>query len=297
MSHADPQPPPGAGVPAPEPAEEIADLAPEEERKAVEQESPGAGVTHEAIRREGEKELERSVSALAWSGLAGGLSMGLSLLAEGALRAHLPDAPWRPLVAKLGYSVGFLVVILGSQQLFTENTLTPIVPLLARRTGAMLRKVLVLWSVVLVANVVGALLFAFAAARTAAFSPELRAAFLAIGREAMEGDPLTHFARAVPAGWILALMVWVLPGAQGGRVAIIVLMTWLIGAAELAHVVAGAVEAQYLVFAGELSYGAFLTGFFVPVLLGNVLGGVPLVAAVNHAQVTSGVHVGRRHRG
>jgi formate/nitrite transporter FocA (FNT family) len=268
--------------------DQVADLEPAEERKAEEEESLSAGVAHEAIRREGEKELARSVSALAWSGLAGGSSMGLSLLAEGALRSHLPDAEWRPLVAKLGYPVGFLAVILGSQQLFTENTLTPVIPLLARRTGWMLRRVARLWAVVLVANLVGTLLFALAAARTSVFPAELRDAFAAIASEAMEGPTLTRFVRAVPAGWIIALLVWMLPGASNGKVAVIFLMTWLIGAAGLAHVVVGAVEVQFLVFIGELSYVTFLVDFLLPVLVGNVLGGLLLVALVNHAQVTSG---------
>ncbi len=46
----------------------------------------------------------------------------------------LPDAKWRPLVDSLGYSLGFLFVILGRQQLFTENTLTAILPLARRPT-------------------------------------------------------------------------------------------------------------------------------------------------------------------
>src|ERR671938_829055 len=82
-----------------------------EERTAV-----PAKVVHEAVRLEGEEELRRPSSALAWSGLAAGLSMGLSLVADGVLRARLPDLPWRPLVSRLGYTVGYLVVILGRQQ-------------------------------------------------------------------------------------------------------------------------------------------------------------------------------------
>jgi len=62
--------------------------------------------------------------------------MGASLIAEGLLDSYLPDAPWRPLVSKFGYSIGFLVVILGRHQLFTENTLTPILPLLQDKTVA-----------------------------------------------------------------------------------------------------------------------------------------------------------------
>jgi formate/nitrite transporter FocA (FNT family) len=268
--------------------EDAAKLTPEEERRAVEQESPGAGVTHEAIRLEGDKELERAPSALAWSGLAGGISMGLSFLAEGVLRTHLPDVPWRPLVAKLGYPIGFLAAILGSQQLYTENTLTPIVPLMAHRTGAMARKVLALWSVVLAANLVGALLFAWAAAYTEVFPSDLRATMEDLARESIAPSLGALFARAVASGWIIALMVWMIPAADSGKVAVIVVMTWLVGVAELSHVIVGSIEVLYLAARGGVSYGTYVTGYLVPVLLGNTIGGVVLVAAVNHAQVTSG---------
>ena len=266
-----------------------AQLEPDEERKAVEQEAPSAGVNHEAIRREAVKELDRAPSALAWSGLAAGLSMGLSLVAEGTLRTHLPAEAWRPLVAKLGYPIGFLAVIFGSQQLYTENTLTPIVPLMAERTWDLLRRVLRLWAIVLVTNLAGALLFALVAAHTDAFASDVRASFADIGREAIAGSFGTLFVRGVLAGWIIALLVWMLPAAEGGaRVALIVVMTWLVGAGELAHVVVGSVEVLYLAARGDVSYGTYATGFLAPVLLGNTLGGVVLVAAVNHAQVTSG---------
>src|SRR5487761_1737852 len=106
----------------------------ETEQKQVEERvAIGANVVHETIRREGDEELKRTSSALAWSGLAAGLSMGFSLVAEGLLQAYLPDTMWRPLLTKLGYSVGFVIVVLGRQQLFTETTLTAVLPLLSRR--------------------------------------------------------------------------------------------------------------------------------------------------------------------
>jgi hypothetical protein len=107
-----------------------------EEREIQERTSPGGYVVYEAVRQEGLDELKRSNSALAWSGLAAGLSMAFSLLSEGILDSRLPDAPWRPLIAKFGYCVGFLVVVLGRQQLFTENTLTVILPSCANRLSA-----------------------------------------------------------------------------------------------------------------------------------------------------------------
>jgi formate/nitrite transporter FocA (FNT family) len=124
-----------------------------EERLAI-----GAHVVYETIRREGEEELNRPAAALAWSGLAAGLSMGFSFIAETLLMAHLPDSPWRLLVSRAGYSIGFLIVILGRQQLFTENTLTVILPLLARKDAATLLRVLRLWGIVLSANLVGTFL-------------------------------------------------------------------------------------------------------------------------------------------
>jgi formate/nitrite transporter FocA (FNT family) len=267
---------------------ESAQLDPDEKRKAREEESAGAGVTHEAIRLEGEKELERAPSALAWSGVAGGLSMGLSLLASGVLHAGLPDAPWRSLVVALGYPVGFLVVILGSQQLYTENTLTPIVPFMAKRTGEMLRKVLVLWAIVFAANMVGTLLFAWAIAWTDLLKPETREAINTVAMESTTGSLGTIMVRAVAAGWIVALLVWMLPGASTERFLAIVIMTWLLAALGLAHVIVGSVESFYLAATGVRSYADVITSFILPSFIGNTAGGVLLVAVINHAQVASG---------
>ena len=113
--------------------------------------------------------------------------MGLSLMAEGLLRAHLPEAPWRDLVSKLGYTVGFLVVVLGRQQLFTENTLTPILPLLYNRDMRTFGRVARLWALVLAANIAGTWAISAVLARTDLFAPEIRAAFTAISQHAIEG--------------------------------------------------------------------------------------------------------------
>lgn len=264
-----------------------AELDAEEQKKAKEEESASAGVTHEAIRREGAKELERKPSALAWSGLAAGMSMGLSLVASGALHAGLPDAPWRSLVVDLGYPIGFLVVIFGSQQLYTENTLTPIVPFMAKPSVDMLRKVLVLWTIVLLTNLVGTLLFAWTIAWSDMLKPELRAAVTEVARESTQGTFPTFFVRGIGAGFVIALLVWMLPGASTERFLAIVVMAWLIAALGFAHVIVGSAEVFYLAAIGDRSYGSALGGFIVPSLLGNTLGGVLLVAGVNHAQVAS----------
>jgi formate/nitrite transporter FocA (FNT family) len=259
-----------------------------ESAEAEEKSEVSASVVHEAIRREGEEELERPTAALAWSGLAAGLSMGFSFVAEALLRARLPDAPWRPLISKLGYTLGFVIVVLGRQQLFTENTLTPILPLLSNRTLETLKNVARLWTVVLLANLLGGLLFALAAEHTSAFQPEVHRAFTEIGRESLEGSFGGILVKGIFAGWLIALMVWLLPHAETARVWVIILLTYAVGLGGFAHVVAGASEVFYLAWAGQTSWGAAWGGFLLPTLIGNIIGGVMLVAALNHAQVVSG---------
>ena len=240
------------------------------------------------IRRQGESELERPLSALAWSGLAAGLAMALSLMTEGVLRSHLPDASWRPLITKLGYPVGFLAVILGSQQLYTENTLMPVVPVLAKKKPGAFKKMLALWTVVFVANIVGTAVMAIVLARTVLLDEPVRTAIAAIAREAMAPGAIAILWRGVFAGWLIALMMWMIPAAESAQVWVIGVMTFLIGAASLSHVIAGSVAAFYLVATGEQSIVSAFSGFIFPALVGNTFGGVTLVAALNHAQVVSG---------
>jgi formate/nitrite transporter FocA (FNT family) len=257
----------------------------EQELEEVEWRSaPRTEVVYEAVREEGEGELKRSSATLAWDGLAAGLSMGFSLVAEGLLRSHLPDAEWRPLVAKLGYPIGFLIIVLGRQQLFTENTLTAVLPFLQRPYLSTLAQVLRLWGVVFLANVVGALLFALVIARTELFDAHVRETFMDIGREAFVGWwPLT-FLKGVFAGWLIALMVWMLPASESARFFVVVAMTYLVALGKFAHIIAGSVDTLYVVWsggAGPLDYLAWM----LPTLLGNIVGGTALVAALGHAQV------------
>jgi formate/nitrite transporter FocA (FNT family) len=243
---------------------------------------------YEAIRREGELELRRPAAALAWSGFAAGLSMGFSFIAEALLRARLPRAEWAPLITKLGYSVGFLIVILGRQQLFTENTLTVVLPLLLHKKWNVFLRVARLWAVVLSANVLGTFLFAFGIGHARIFDAPVRDALHAIGTAHTTMGSGDVFIRAIFAGWLIALMVWLLPGAESARVSIVIIITYLIGLGEFSHVIAGSTTVLYLVVIKAVSWQFFVFGFFLPTLLGNIAGGVSLVAALAHAQVIGG---------
>lgn len=262
-----------------------------QQQEAEQRASPSGKIVYKAILKEGDDELARSSRALFWSGLAAGLSMGFSLITEGLLRSHLPEAPWRPVVAKLGYSVGFLIVVLGRQQLFTENTLTPILPLLLRKDWATARNVLRLWTIVLVANLLGAAVVSWAVVRTEAFDPAVQSHFLQIGQQSLQHPFGTILLRGVFAGWLIALMVWLLPFAEVGRIWVIILITYVVGLGQLTHVIVGSMETFTLAATAAnplLMWQRVLLGYTLPSLIGNTLGGVTLVAALNHAQVVSG---------
>jgi formate/nitrite transporter FocA (FNT family) len=261
-------------------------LSPREARAADARAAPTVNVVYETVRREGQSELERSTAALAWSGLAAGLSMGSSLFAQGLLHSHLPPAPWRDVVAKLGYSMGFVVVILARQQLFTENTLTPMLPLFVNRDRATTYHVVRLWATVLAANLTGALLFAIALAHGHIVDDSVRAACIEVARAAASGTAKVYLVRGVMSGWLIALMVWMLPAAHYSRVTIIVAVTYLVALGDLSHVVAGAVDVFFLAATGVRSFGDAL-GYIGPTLVGNMLGGIALTAALNHAQTVS----------
>lgn len=260
------------------------ELTKQEQKEVERRGGPRTEVIYEAIREEGAGELERSSSTLAWDGLAAGLSMGFSFVAEGLLRSHLPDAEWRPLVSKLGYSVGFLIIVLGSHQLFTENTLTAVLPVLQRKDAKTLANMLRLWAVVLLANLAGAFLFAFTISQTELFEPNVRNAFVDIGREALKGWWALTLLKGVFAGWLIAMMVWMLPASESARFFVVIAMTYLVALGGFAHIVAGAVEVFYSVLSGAASWGEFFR-WMLPTLAGNILGGTTLVAALGHAQV------------
>ncbi len=250
-------------------------------------------VIHEAIRKDGEEELRRPVYALAWSGLAAGLSMGFSFITQTLLYHYLPVAPWRPLVTSFGYSVGFLIVIIGRQQLYTENTLTAIIPLLARRKLSTLLAVLRLWTVVFAANLAGAHVFAWVTAYSGMLKPQLSPSLRAVAMRAADvgfGDALV---RGIFAGWLIALVVWMIAATNTGRIWIIVVLTYIVNLATFTHVIAGSIEVLYLVAIGARSWTSFCINYLIPALIGNTLGGVALVSALNHAQVIAGSHAAK----
>lgn len=255
-----------------------------QEEEIEQRTSPPGQVVYHAIHSEGEHELKRDNGGLAWSGLAAGLSMGFSMIAEALLQVHLPDAKWTLLLTKFGYTIGFLIVILGRQQLFTENTLTAILPLLKKPCVPVFLNVCRLWAVVLITNLIGGFVFAWIVGHTSLFDANVRDACAQLGHEAVQHSFGTILLRGVFAGWLIAIMVWLLPFAESARVEVIIILSYIVGLGQFAHIIAGGVKAFYLVAISDLSFFHCVGGYLVPTLVGNIIGGVSLVAALGHAQ-------------
>lgn len=264
-----------------------ADLSHEESAAVAERKSAGPRVVHEIVRQQGEEELERPLASLILSGLAAGVSIYLSVIAQAALMLKLPPSPAREPVAALGYSVGFIVVVLGRLQLFTESTITAVIPLASDPSLANLGRTIRLWAAVFLANLAGTLGVALVFAHVGLVSPEMLGSMLEVSRHLLDKSPGSVFLQGIPAGFILATVAWVLPNVRGQEIWVVGILTYLVSLGGFSHVIAGSAEAWLLAARGETSWGFAAIGFTLPALAGNIIGGTGLFAVLAHAQVRS----------
>jgi formate-nitrite transporter family protein len=256
-----------------------------EYERVAERQRLRAPLIYEIIRRDGLAELTRPVSALWWSGMSAGIGVGFSVTTEGLIRAHLPDTEWRPLVENFGYTVGFLIVILGRLQLFTENTITAVIPLCATLDRYSFLRTARLWGIVLLANLAGTVVFAAGLAWSPPSDSHLVEAVTELSSELMSHDWLDMVAGGVVAGWLIASLVWIMPSIHTSPALLIIIVTYVIALGDFTHVIAGSVEAAFLVIRGQLAPLAALTDFLVPALIGNILGGTVLFTLLAYSQV------------
>lgn len=257
----------------------------EEQREAEERSAPAARVVHAAVTEQGEDELGRPVSSLFWSGLGAGIAMTASASASGALHHFLPDTPWREAVTSLGYPLGFLVVILGRLQLFTEQTMVAVLPLARKPSIERAVKVARLWFVVFIANMLGAASGAALATFGHVQSEPVFAGMISVSARLLERGPLDTLMQAVPAGFLIASIAWIRSATEGSGFSIVAAITYGIALCGFAHVIAGAVEAFLLMWHGDATFGWVVGSFLLPALAGNIIGGTGLFALLAHAQV------------
>lgn len=238
------------------------------------------------IHREGEEELLRPKISLWWSGVAAGIGISTSVLAEGIFRSNLGSThPYLTLIESLGYSFGFVLVILCRLQLFTENTITVVLPVLADPTRNRFYCTARLWVIVLAANLCGTFITAAISVHGGILTVDTLTALLDISRHLAILSPAETLLRGIPSGFFIAAMVWMLPSAKRSEVLVIVMFTWLIAAGDFTHVIAGSTEIFALVLNGELNIFTALIYHISPVLIGNIIGGTGLFAMLAYGQV------------
>jgi formate/nitrite transporter FocA (FNT family) len=240
----------------------------------------------EEVESNAHQELKRSAKALVFSGIAGGLGMGLTGLGVASAEAVLGHGKWQQFVAMLLFPVGFIAVIIGRAQLFTENTLYPVALILSERKHVI--NTLRLWIVVFLANIFGAAAFSLLAIKTGALQAPISDALVRLGTAAVQGDASHIFWSGVIGGWLIALMAWIVTASHWtiGQVAIVWVMAFIVGIGHFAHCIASSGEILSAVWAGSVGFGHYLY-WLGAATVGNIVGGVMFVTILNFGQVHS----------
>ena len=256
-----------------------------EQHEAEERSAPAARVVHAAVAEQGEEELDRPLSSLFWSGVAAGIAIMASVWVSGALRHYLPGAPWSEAVVALGYPFGFVIVVLGRLQLFTEHTAVAVLPVVRQPSRNGVRRLARLWATVFVANIVGTATISAAAVFAPVQSADVLSGMLSVARTLTERDAAATLLHAIPAGFLIASIAWIRSAIEGSGFSTVFAVTYAIALGGFAHVIAGAAEAFLLLWHGDVGLDWVLAGFLLPALVGNIIGGTGLFALLAHAQV------------
>lgn len=241
----------------------------------------------QGVAKNARRELGRPSKALAFSGFAGGMTMGLTGLAVAIVRATVGPGGWQELLSMTLYPVGFIAVIIGRAQLFTENTLYPVVLVLDERKHVL--NTLRLWTVVFSANILGACFFAWLAIRTGALRPDYAHELIQLGVASAQHDASHIFWTGVIGGWLIALVAWLVTASTWtiGQIVVIWLLTYIVGAGHFAHCIATTGEILAAVWGQALPLRSYIH-WIIPATLGNIAGGIVIVSLLNYGQVTAG---------
>ncbi|MEM7696678.1 MAG: formate/nitrite transporter family protein [Pseudomonadota bacterium] len=274
----------------------IKNLSAGEARDAVARAGPGAPVIYASISARGVEELNRPALSLWGSGISAGLLLMMSVLGEGLFHHVLPAFEGASAIADIGYTFGFVLVIMGRLQLFTENTITPVLPLLANPTRQALWQTARLWLVVFCANLIGTFAAALLFYHGGVVTPEQLESLLVVSSKVMENTPLQTLLYGVVAGLLIAALVWCMPTAAGGGILLIVFVTYMIALGNFTHVIAGSGEGFLLLLDGQVGPVWLVFGLILPALIGNVLGGTVLFAILAYVQVKEEISAERADR-
>ncbi len=234
-------------------------------------------------------EIRRSDWGLFLAGLAGGLEIGFSPFLIAIMmtltRDELPHAVVELLVANV-YSVGYIFVIIGQSELFTEHSTLAMLPVL--HGMAKLSSLLRVWVLVYCANLVGGAFFAMLAAT---IGPELKIIEIEVLGDIAQGVVARSwgviFLSAVLTGWLMGLVSWLVAAGRDttSQIIVIWLVTAVIGLGHLHHIIVGSIEVMLAFFVGLPIDRGEVGRFLLWATVGNIVGGVVFVALIKYGHV------------
>ncbi|WP_130803862.1 formate/nitrite transporter family protein [Acinetobacter ihumii] len=255
------------------------------EKMAIEEhEKLSPRLVYEIIRKDGIEELERPAKALIFSGITAGIVISFSFVFKAILNAYLPEAKWAFLIENMGYTVGFVLVILGHMQLFTENTIATVVPLFKNFSLDKLKAVLRLWGIVFISNLTGTALAALFLLNVQLFEPNIDQALEQLAHHVASYSVAENVIKGIPAGILIASLVWILPSANN-KFLLIFFITYLMALGGFTHVIVGSAEMAYWVLKGQASLSEYFFQFLLPTTLGNIIGGTGVFTLLIYGQV------------
>jgi formate-nitrite transporter family protein len=238
---------------------------------------------------EGERRLSRTIGGLLATGLVGGLDVMCGILAltvtSGALHVVMPEATAH-LLGSLTFGIGFVFLVIGRSELFTENFMVPVSAALRREGGV--GPLFRLWAGTLLGNLVGLAIFALILSRAGLVPPQTLAAAGKLAETFADRSVLAALLSAVVAGAVMTLMTWLLHAASSdtARIGIALLVGFLLAAPSLNHAVVSFGEMSFGIMAGTGSadWGDLARNFPLAVV-GNLIGGFGFVTVVRFVQM------------
>ena len=268
--------------------DQIEDEEKEEDVKDIDKPKEGEQILKEQIRTS-LLEYRRHNKALFVSAFSAGLEVGFSLLLMGVLYTLFSDQlseSGMHLAMAMAYPIGFIFVIIGRSELFTEHTTMAVLPLLNGTVGV--RALAKLWGIVFIGNLMGGYLFSFILVKIGPGMGTISLdAFHHIAEKLIQYNWWLTLSSGVFAGWLMGLLSWLVTSSRDtiSRILVIILVTTIIGLGELHHSIVGSIE----MFAGLISSEDITIGdyahFQVWATLGNIIGGTVFVAAVKYGQL------------
>jgi formate/nitrite transporter FocA (FNT family) len=245
---------------------------------------------YERTRVEGKRRLSRPLLELAATALVGGFDVAFGVaafaLAAGAVHAS-SSAPIAHLVGSLAFGIGFVFVVVGRSELFTENFLVPIAGLEGRRNRQSWLKLGELWLATLVLNIAGGVVLALILTSEGVLSSQSQPELVDLAERLAGYGTLTSFLSAVVAGALMTLMTWFVEGAAAST-GVRILMSWIVGAlivlGTFNHAIVSTIEMVFgMRYGADVGIADLLGGLGLSVG-GNLVGGLLLVTFARSAQ-------------